>query len=74
LDEAHAAGGKLDGVGGAIVASVIHRLVRLDPESVVNASFKPWGGFGAPFSLRAMTDWVSANKGLIENPADPYAG
>lgn len=74
LDEADGAGGKLDGVGGSIVASVILRLLRLDPESALNAGFEPWSGFGQPFSFRAMADWITANKGLIENPTELYAG
>ncbi|MFH1345718.1 MAG: peroxidase family protein [Pseudomonadota bacterium] len=74
LEEADRAKGKLDGVGGAIVASVILRLLRLDPESILNAGFKPWSGFGQSFSFRAMADWIKKNKGLIENPAELQAG
>lgn len=74
LDEADQAGGRLDGVGGLIVASVILRLLRLDPESMLDSGFKPWTGFGQFFSLRAMIDWVNANKGLIENPAELQSG
>ncbi|MGE3650562.1 MAG: peroxidase family protein [Reyranellaceae bacterium] len=74
LEEADAAGGKLDGAGGAIVASVILRLLRLDPESVLNTSFKPWSGFGAQFSFRALTDWIAANKPLIANPSELFSG
>ncbi|MEX6505421.1 peroxidase family protein [Jiella sp. M17.18] len=40
-------GGRLTGVGGAIVASVLIRILKLDPESVLHVpDFKPWSGFG----------------------------
>lgn len=47
LQEADAfGGGKLTGVGGAIVASVFGRLLRLDPTSYWHATgFQPWSKF-----------------------------
>lgn len=74
LNEADGANGKLDGAGGTVVASVILRLLRLDPESVLNAGFKPWSGFGPTFTFRAMTDWITGHKGQIENPSELQAG
>jgi len=74
LDEADQAGGRLDGVGGLIVASVIIRLLRLDSESMWDSSFKPWSGFGQYFSMRSMIDWVNAHKAEIPNPSELYSG
>lgn len=74
LEEADAANGKLDGVGGTIVASVIIRLLRYDAESILGAGFTPWSGFGPKFSFRAMTDWIKANKSRISNPHELFAG
>ena len=74
LQEADAAGGKLDGVGGTIVASVLVRLLRLDPESALHTSFVPWSGFGTSFTIRGLMDWISAHKGQIANPSELYSG
>lgn len=70
----HAKEGKLDGVGGLIVASVIVRILRLERESILGVGFKPWSEFGDNFSFRAMADWVVNNKNKIVNPVELMAG
>ncbi|WP_167591728.1 peroxidase family protein [Jiella endophytica] len=74
LQEAQESGKKkLTGVGGSIVASVIIRLLRLDPASVLNThSFTPWEGFGGDFNMAAMMAYVEKERGNVENKEDLY--
>ena len=65
LQEADA-GGKLTGVGGTIVAQVFVRLLRLDPESILNTDFTPWEGFGgADMTMGKMMKWIETNRDTI---------
>jgi hypothetical protein len=64
-------GGKLTGVGGAIVASVFVRLLKLDPESVLNTpGFAPWSGFGPTCSMASVMGYVEAHRNEIAHRAD----
>lgn len=65
LQEAQEKGkGKLTGVGGSIVASVLIRLLKLDPESVWHVDgFKPWSGFGGTdMTMGSLMQWVEAHR------------
>ena len=76
LEEADAAGGKLAGVGGTIVASVFARLLRLDRNSYVNAhGFQPWDGFGGEQSvLGGLLTFVEKHRGGIKHAKDLRCG
>ncbi len=76
LQEAEAQGhGKLTGVGGAIVASVFIRLLRLDPESVLNTpGFTPWSGFGPHCTLGNVMKFVEDNRAGIAHREDLFTG
>ncbi|ETX29173.1 peroxidase family protein [Roseivivax isoporae] len=75
LEEADHAGGRLAGVGGTIVASVIVRLLKEDPESVLNTDFTPWSGFGgSATTMGRVMAWVEKNRGDIAHAADLRAG
>ena len=76
LQEAEERGkGKLTGVGGSIVASVIIRLLKLDPESVLNVpGFTPWSGFGDKCNMANMMAFVEKHRGLVANKEDLYCG
>ncbi|WP_157937651.1 peroxidase family protein [Oceaniglobus roseus] len=71
LQEAEGHGGRLGPVGGTIVATVLLRLLYLDPESIVCAThdFKPWRELGAEadgtFSLGHMLACVEAGRDSI---------
>ncbi len=68
-------GGRLTGVGGTIVASVIIRLLKLDPESVLNTSgFAPWKGFGKTFSMGGLMAYVEENRDKVAHKEDLYCG
>ena len=56
--------GKLTGVGGSIVASVIIRLLKLDPESVWHVpDFEPWHGFGGKdCTMGSVMKWVEDHR------------
>lgn len=63
LEEADKTGGKLSGVGGTIVASTLVRLLKLDPESVLNTDFAPWKGFGGSnANMGKVMAWVEKNR------------
>jgi len=72
LQEAETLGkGKLTGVGGSIVASVIIRLLKHDPESVLNTpDFKPWKGFGSNFSMGSLMAYVEKHRDHIAHRED----
>ena len=75
LQEAQEKGaGKLTGVGGAIVASVIIRLLKLDPESVWHVSdFEPWSGFGgANMTMGSLMAWVEEHRDHIPERTDLF--
>lgn len=60
LQEAKAAGGKLDGVGGTIVASVLARLLKLDPTSYFAIDgFEPILDFS---TLAKLAQFVEAKR------------
>ncbi|MGI9353630.1 MAG: peroxidase family protein [Rhizobiaceae bacterium] len=72
LQEAEQVGkGKLTGVGGSIVASVIIRLLKLDPASILNTpDFKPWDGFGSNFNMGSLMAYVEKHRGDIAHEKD----
>ena len=72
LQEAEEMGqGRLTGVGGAIVASVFVRLLKLDPESVLNTpGFTPWSGFGSHCSMAGLMAFVEAHRDEVAHRAD----
>ncbi|SEM84154.1 peroxidase family protein [Palleronia pelagia] len=74
LQEASTFGaGKLTGVGGRIVASVLIRAMKLDPESVLNLQgFQPWSGFGDHFSMASLMQFVEAHRDDVAHREDLY--
>ncbi|GFE66607.1 peroxidase family protein [Litoreibacter roseus] len=77
LQEASEKGkGRLTGVGGHIVASVIIRLLRLDPESVLNLHhFEPWHGFGgADCTMGRMMEYVETHRDHVTHREDLFCG
>lgn len=80
LHEAEQHGGKLGPVGGTIVATVLIRLLNLDPESVVCSAhdFSPWSELGADpaggYSMGHMLKFVEENRGNISHAAELVAG
>jgi len=72
LQEAQQLGvGKLTNVGGSIVASVIIRLLKLDPTSVLNTpDFEPWSGFGTSFSMGNLMQYVEQNRDHLPQRED----
>lgn len=76
LQEAEKHGGRLGQVGGTIVATVLMRLLYLDPDSVVCSvhDFKPWTELGATkggnYSMGHMLKFVEANRGKIAHTED----
>ncbi|NMG38905.1 hypothetical protein GRZ55_06565 [Chelativorans sp. ZYF759] len=65
--------GRLTGVGGAIVASVIVRLLKLDRESVLNTpDFVPWSGFGEKFTMGGLMHFVETHRDTIPERAKLY--
>jgi hypothetical protein len=77
LQEAEQHGdGKLTGVGGAIVASVFGRLLRLDKTTYWHAhGFKPSAKFANKGGLLAgMMKYAEANRGKIANAKDLING
>ncbi len=68
LEEADAAGGKLDKVGGTIVASVIGRLLRCDPESYVHIDdFQPLPDFA---TMANLVSFVEAHRDALPQKQD----
>ncbi len=66
LQEANLAGGKLGQVGGTIVATVLARLLREDPNSVWHRpDWVPLAAAHGRFGLGNMVDFVDANAGTI---------
>ena len=76
LQEASEKGdGRLTGVGGSIVASVIIRLMKLDPDSVLNnPGFTPWSGFGDKCSMGDVMAFVEKHRDDVKNVKDLYTG
>lgn len=76
LQEASEQGeGRLTGVGGSIVASVIIRLMKLDPDSVLNnPGFTPWSGFGEKCSLGEVMAFVEKHRDDVKNVKSLYTG
>lgn len=75
LEEAEKTGGKLSGVGGTIVASVMVRLLKEDPESVLNTNFAPWKGFGGKqMTMGKLMAWVEKNRGDVAHQTDLFCG
>ncbi|MEM9434026.1 MAG: peroxidase family protein [Pseudomonadota bacterium] len=72
LQEAETKGkGKLTGAGGAIVASVIIRLLKLDRESVLHMhGFEPWSGFGDTCTMGSIMQFVEAHRDHISHRED----
>ncbi len=76
LQEAEGHGGRLGPVGGTIVATVLLRLLYLDPESLVCSThdFKPWKELGADddgtYSMGHMLKFVEANRDSIAHAED----
>ena len=72
LQEAQQLGvGRLTNVGGSVVASVIIRLLKLDPTSVLNTpDFQPWSGFGRTFSMDNLMKYVEENRDAIPQRKD----
>lgn len=76
LQEAQASGkGKLTGVGGKIVASVIVRLLREDRESVLHVpDFTPWSGFGETCTMGNLMKFVEKHRDDVAHREDLYCG
>jgi hypothetical protein len=76
LQEAQQKGkGKLTGVGGAIVASVMTRLLKLDTESVWHlGDFQPWSGFGETCTMGSIMAFVEKHRDDIPHAKDLWAG
>ncbi len=76
LQEAEEVGnGHLTGVGGTVVAGVLIRLLKLDPESVLNTpGFKPWAGFGAQCSMGSIMKFVEEHRDLVKDKEQLYCG
>lgn len=75
LEEADKTKGKLSGVGGTIVASTIVRLLKLDPESVLNTDFTPWKGFGgSKMTMGKVMHWVEKGRDDIAHAAHLRCG
>ena len=77
LQEAEENGnGRLTGVGGRIVASVLIRLLKLDPESVLNTpGFEPWSEFGgAKCSLGTIMQYVEKHRDDVAHRKDLFCG
>lgn len=67
--------GKLKGVGGKIVASVFVRLLKEDPESVLNVhGFTPWSGFGKKCTMASVMQFVEKHRDHVKNREDLYCG
>jgi len=72
LEEADAAGGKLDKVGGTIVASVLARLLRCDAESYVHIDdFQPLPDFA---TMANLTAFVEAHRDALPQKEDLWCG
>ena len=76
LQEAQQLGaGRLTNVGGSIVASVIIRLLKLDPTSVLNTpDFTPWSGFGKTFSMGNLMKYVEDHRDDLPQKKDLFCG
>ncbi|MBP0614324.1 peroxidase family protein [Jiella mangrovi] len=74
MQEAETLGhGRLTGVGGSIVASVLIRLLKLDSESVINThGFEPWAGFGGNFSMGTLMSYVEKHRDELDVREDLY--
>ncbi|WP_305988677.1 peroxidase family protein [Roseibium sp. MMSF_3544] len=72
LQEADAANGKLDKVGGTVVASVMARLLRLDPTSYVHIKgFRPLPDFA---TMANLTQFVEAHRDGLPQRTSLWCG
>ena len=76
LQEAQESGeGTLTGVGGTIVATVFARLLKNDPESILNfGGFVPWSGFGQSFSMGGLMAFVEQHRDSVAHREDLFCG
>ncbi len=76
LQEAEEIGkGRLTGVGGTVVAGVIIRLLKLDPESVLNTpGFEPWEGFGTKCTMGNVMQFVENHRDHVLHRETLYCG
>lgn len=76
LEEAELAGGRLNGAGGAIVAWVLMRLLRLDKTSVLHLPhFTPWAGFGGQnMTMGSLMKFVETHRGGIAHADQLHSG
>jgi len=80
LQEADENGGKLGPVGGTVVASVLLRLMRLSPDSLLNSApgFTPSQQLGAEsdgtFSMGHLLKFVEENRASIAHAEDLKTG
>jgi hypothetical protein len=77
LQEAEKHGhGKLTGVGGTIVATVMANLLKRDPTTHVHIPhFNPWGGFGGqPSCFAGILAYVAKHRGHIKSPEKLMCG
>jgi len=76
LHEAQQSGKKrLSGVGGKIVASVFVRLLKEDPESILNVhGFTPWSGFGKTCTMASVMQFVEKHRDHVRNRESLYCG
>ncbi|WP_172295016.1 peroxidase family protein [Pseudoruegeria sp. HB172150] len=68
--------GKLTGVGGKIVASVIIRILKLDPESVLHVhGFEPWSGFGGKdCTMGSVMEYVEKHRADVAHRKELFCG
>ena len=72
LEEADKAGGRLSGVGGRVVASVLIRLLKFDPESVWHVKgFAPHSTFA---TLASTFAWVEAHRDELPGRETLFCG
>ncbi|MBN9669659.1 peroxidase family protein [Roseibium aggregatum] len=76
LQEAEERGkGRLTGVGGTVVAGVLTRLLKLDPESVLNTpGFEPWAGFGPKCSFGNIMQFVEEHRDHVKDRDSLFCG
>ncbi|MEO1550354.1 MAG: peroxidase family protein [Pseudomonadota bacterium] len=76
LQEAQEKGhGRLTDVGGTVVAGVLIRLLKLDPESVLNThGFEPWSGFGDVCTMGNIMKYVEEHRDHVKDREKLYCG
>jgi hypothetical protein len=66
---------RLTGAGGAIIVSIILRLLKFDEESILHVhGFSPWSGFGPTFSMGSLMAFVEGHRDQIEHQEDLQCG